>query len=98
MDRSIIRASFRACVVTGNRKPSRADSVSIVFVQVDPRRPLCRGNPRKILESFSKEIEGADVYFDAPASRLFECVNAFFASQICRRSKYSLEYIKCHVG
>lgn len=73
MDRSINRTSFRACVVAGNRKPSRAD-VPSRFVQVDPRRPLRRGDPQKVLESFSKEIEGADVYFDAPGPCDFSSV------------------------
>lgn len=76
LGRSIIPASSRACAAAGNRKPVlrrfRSQSCLYKLTLVDLWH---RGGPRKILESSSRVIEDADVYFDASASRLIECVN-----------------------
>jgi len=75
LGRSIIRASSRACAAAGNRKSVlrrfRSQSCLYKLTLID----LWHKSPRKILESSSRVIEDADVYFDASASRLIECVN-----------------------
>lgn len=96
IDESIDRssaASSRACAAAGNRKPvsSRFRSRSCLYklTLVD----LWRRGPRKVLENFSRVIEDADVYFDASASRLLECINGSDGLLECQAPRKLLKNI-----